>query len=247
MPGVDTPDNQRGVVSAQVLLGAFPANSRLQTIGIPPNTETLVVVVRSLGLTRPTVQCTGLSTNMGYPAITSPSAQSGTASTFYFDVSATLDTEVTLSLDLIDGGDLWYAYADAGVHVVNDVGKLQNVYGAQYVVPIAPSTVTGDHPPVELQFAGSFGLNNGTVIVAQPLILQRLRVFSSTIMADSAGATAIIAEASDNHAFNLAFGESPSVMTAYPSGLALPGGTGIAVGTTSGTCSAVVYYTVETI
>jgi hypothetical protein len=247
MPGVDTPDNQRGVVSAQVLLAAVPAGTLIQTVGVPANTETLVVVVRQNGLSTPSLQCAGLTSNTLYTPVTSPNNGAGNPATFFLDVSATMDTEVELVLTSPGGGNGWFIYADAGVHIVTDVSKRQNLYGAQYVVPMAPSDMSGDHPPVELQFAGSFDLNNGTVIVAQPSILQRLRVFSSTVMANSAGAIAIIARASDNHAFNLAVGPSPSVMTAYPSGLALPAGTGIAAGSNSGTSNAIVYYTVETI
>ena len=184
---VDTPDYTRGVVSAQKLLAAATGGGSPITVGIPPNTETLIVIITALG-GRPTVKVSGVSTGHTYPGVPFPS-QFGQSQDYcwMFDVSSAVDTQV--SITGVGAPLVPYAvYADSGVHIMADMSKLSSSNGMQYVIPTVPNTAAGDHPPNELSVAHVELAAAGNILGA-PGAGIRYRIFSvqmSTLSALSA-------------------------------------------------------------
>lgn len=127
---VDTPDYQRGVVSAQKLLATVPGGTAAATVGLPPNVETLVVVVPGFDLTSAT--CVGVTSNATYPGIATRTGQgAGLTTAMYFDVSAALDASVTVTAGAAPN-NTWYIYGDSGVHITTDLGLDTTLVGAGY-------------------------------------------------------------------------------------------------------------------
>ena len=216
---VDTPDYTRGVVSAQKLLAAATGGGSPITVGIPPNTETLIVIITALG-GRPTVKVSGVSTGHTYPGVPFPS-QFGQSQDYcwMFDVSSAVDTQV--SITGVGAPLVPYAvYADSGVHIMADMSKLSSSNGMQYVIPTVPSTLAGDHPPNELS-ATAFLLNSSTTQLAAPGAGKRYRVFSAQICGVSAGQTAWLADSVTGIAIVMTGNGNAAFMSWAPSGLPL--------------------------
>jgi hypothetical protein len=183
MSAIDTPDYQRGVVSAQVLLAEPAAGVASVTVGIPPNAETLIISA-SDAPAGTTVQVQGTSTLYRYPgklAVGNPFLIS--APTWFFDVSQPADEEVTITFSNAPG-EGWVVYADSAGRVTVDAGQLANHQGSAYVIPTVPNVETTDHPPNELQFAGGLFSATGN-IAAAPGAGLRLRVYSLTLSCQS--------------------------------------------------------------
>jgi hypothetical protein len=124
---------------------------------------------------------------------------------------------------------------------------LTNKLGAQYVVPMAPDTAAGDHPPVELEFFAEAGTPNGTAIVAAPGAGKRIRVFAATCVANTAGDLAQLTDAVAGTAF-IAAGSIAASMSYAPSGIPLAANSAVTVNTSGGSTAAVsICYTVETV
>lgn len=186
MSAIGTPDWQRGVVSAQVLLAAVPARATSVTVGVPPNAETIIVsttIANPFGVWT----CTGVTTGIQYAgARVANNGAVGQDATYFFDVSQAVDTEVTIATTQLLPPK-WYVYADAAAHLVVDAGKLTSAVGVPYSIPTAPDTNTSSHPPAELIFAGG-ALTSGTTIVASPGVNNRLRLFALHLAVATVGA-----------------------------------------------------------
>ena len=173
---IDTPDYQRGVVSAQVLLGTIPAGNFSDTIGLPPNIESLVVVSKGFGNVIE-VFVTGVTSGINYPGTAlQPGPQTVGQRAFVFDVSSAVDDQVVVHFTVAAGFDA-YIYADYGVHISADLSKLANQQGSAYVIPTVPNVITGDHPPNELDFVSQAFAASGSLLGA-PGSGRRWRVFS---------------------------------------------------------------------
>lgn len=185
MPNVDTPDYQRGIVNAQALLAATPSGTGSATVAIPPNTETLVVIVPNANAGTG-IFCTGTTTGIQYSGIKSASEPLvANTPTWFFDVSTAVDPTVTVSLTITPTAT-WYVYADAGTHITADASKLINNQGVQYVIPALPAVDGGDHPPVELAVASSYIAAVGAIIAAPGAGL-RLRIYTLQMSTVAAG------------------------------------------------------------
>lgn len=115
---IDTPDYQRGVVSAQTLLADVGPGVDEATVGVPPNAETIVLFgLQQSGGSVPSVR--GVQTHMFYPLMGAGFLQSGERQvTAYVDAARVVDSEVTVFFPPV-AGTKWYLYADAGVHIVS--------------------------------------------------------------------------------------------------------------------------------
>jgi hypothetical protein len=185
LSGVDTPDYQRGVVSAQVLLAAVPAGPDSVIVGIPPNAETLVIATIA-PFEGSSAGVLGQTTGLEYPGqslAAPPGSFAGV--TYYFDVSAALDAEVEIFFIQPTPGP-WWVYSDAGAHVVIDGSKYTNNQGIQYVIPTVPSTASAQNPPTEVQYF-SAELTAAGAFIAAPAAGQRLRVFTLNMATPTAG------------------------------------------------------------
>lgn len=202
----DTPDYQRGVVSAQKLLGTASSGSTSLTVGVPPNAETLLVVTDP-GVTGESPSITGNTSGAMYPAShIGPTAQSGTMSIWAVAVSPPLDDSVTVSWANTPNG-AWYVLADQGIRqtidavltrIATDVGGAPpgmglalvvtngelsyslagSPDGAVYVVPQIPPPVSGGGPSNELLIVSSGIATAGVTLLGSPVGAQRYRIFA---------------------------------------------------------------------
>lgn len=254
---VDTPDYQRGTVNAQVQLAAPGARVPSVTVGVPPNAESLIVT-NLVWSVHATVQVRGVTTGALYPGVLLQPGPAGiNTATWVFDIAAALDTEVTISVAPTPLF-AWFVYADGGVHLTSDASALRSGLGQGYVIPSAPSTVSGDHPPSELQ-TNSFGASVAGQVFAAPGVGQRYRIFSVEMAAAGTASGAVFARIYDNADGRLIgmFGAGGASdwggrsFTQYPlTGLVLPGGGPIELGYDVGSGTfirGIITYTLETI
>lgn len=176
---IDTPDYQRGVVSAQVQLGTIAAGNLEISTGVPPNTETLVVLAQANSGPNPAT-VVGNSSSVGYPGKSVTQTVGGeTWTTTFIDVSTVVDQAVTVTISYATGVKSW-VYSDAGAHIMLDVSQASNQKGQQYVIPSIPSTIATDHPPTEVQWKSVATAVNATLLPAPGAGL-RYRVFAAQI------------------------------------------------------------------
>lgn len=244
---VDTPDYQRGVVAAQKLLATVPAGTDLVTVGVPPNTETLVVVGGD-PTSMATAMCFDTANGVQYVGrrIQSPGLDPVNF-TWFFDVSAAVNQQASVGL----GGEptaAWTVYSDAGTHVVVDVGRATDISGAQYVVPTAPSRFSGDHPPVELLRA-SIGVNVTSAILPAVAVNERYRLFSAQVVSATGSVSGLLLPTDGSAAVCRGGQSSPGYMSFAPSGLALPAAAGLnlVLDIGSGYLYGTVVYTLEAV
>ena len=118
-PNVGTPDWQRGIVSAGLLIGTASGSQPSITVDIPPNAQTIVVAFTGGG--SPTsITCQGVTTGNYYPgAYRKGSASISSRDTYLFMVSSQLDDQVTITpLPNVNYGD-WSVYSQSGVNIVD--------------------------------------------------------------------------------------------------------------------------------
>lgn len=245
---VDTPDYQRGVVSAQVNLGEIPAGQSKLVTGIPSNAETLVVAFTTT-TDAAYVTVTGNQTGTAYQgARIKPQAAFSGWQTWLFDISSVLDETVTIVLEGSDGGGA-QVYADSGVHVVADTTKLLNQSGQQYVIPSVPSIFTGDHPPNEMQCTFDFGTTT-QVFMGAPGVGLRYRLFTLELTGDNAsGSWEMVASGNVDGPYIHVAGVNATVIPLHPQGYPMPTNTGLTVtqDTAGGTWRGTVWHTIETV
>lgn len=243
-PNYGSPDWQRGYYSAQKELSTGNVGTGVVTVTIPPNCETLIVLLENPAQ-QDSAAAKGVTTGYNYPGIGSFNNRAlSSTRTFFFDVSATLDTQMQIFVTAQLGGQ-WSVYADAGVHIVGDVGRYTNLPGAQYVVPTVPNVSAGDHPLNELQHVNNIFAANGNLLNA-PGAGTRYRVFSAQLIVitgssncQMGGTDGTFCYARDGNPGNITFG---------PSGFPLPDNSPVEVFIgPSITVGAVVIYTQETI
>lgn len=244
---IDTPDYQRGVVSAQKLLGSFPGSQLFATVGIPPNAESLVIITAEpVGVVAPNV--VGATTGSVYAGVSLPSPP-GSVGTFtgVFDISSAADSSVTIEWNG-SPGSAWWAYADAAAHVVADLSKLVNRAGEQYVIAAAPSTAAGDHPPNELTYHSAVFSAAGVMLPAL-LAGQRYRVFAAQLMLEAGTLVGYLGDSLSGEVFLIGGAGSPGQLSYPLTGLPLPATASINffVATGAGTVAGMVVYTIENV
>lgn len=215
---IDTPDYQRGLVSAQKLLATVPAGTDHVTVGVPPNAETLIVTASNVG-TNPTVYVEGTGTLYKFPgklAIQQPFITS--APTWFFDVSQSVDSSVLVQFSAAPG-EQWYVYADSAAHLVVDSSKRVDGFGQQYVIPSLPSVLSGDHPTIELSLASGDLTGSGTMIAA-PGASQRLRIFALALAGHNAAGEVLVENGPGGTTLLPLLGIGPAILpvplTGYP-------------------------------
>ena len=181
----DTPDNQRGLFNPQALLAEVSTGAANITVGVPTNAETIWVSATGFPST-PTAKCQGVQTGIEYVGVRVPSQGNITANPFWvFDVSSAVDQDVTITFSVAPAPS-WYVYADAAPRIVTDLTKYVNQQGLQYVIPSAPNTNPGDHPPNELQL-GSGNMTASGVLLGAPGANLRYRIFALQMMGNNNG------------------------------------------------------------
>lgn len=248
-PIIDTPDYQRGVVNAQALLASPAAGTGNVVIGVPPNAETIIVVVPSAPANS-TVEVQGMTSLTNYPGVNiAASPNSHASNAWFFDISAAMDTQIKV-IAIATPTAQWFVYSDAGVHMIADVSVAKTSLGTQYVVPVAPSALASDHPATELQVAGGFLFASGSTVVAAPGVGKRLRVFYASVANETAGGRTFVEDSTGADILAVAYSGSAGAsndVSFAPSGLPLPANAGITVVGSNATNNATVVYTVETV
>lgn len=244
---IDTPDYQRGVVNAQKLLAHVTGIATSVIVGIPPNTETLVVTTFVHAVNQP-ITVTGQTTGVIYPSVPLyPNTVPGVWQTYWVDVSQSVDDEV--EVQILGSSSLgWYVYADSGVHLIADVGGVRTLAGIPYTIPIAPSESAGDHPPVELQsFGGNFSANGN--VLAAPGAGFRYRVFHASAVPVTGGSYfAELGNSAGGALFLFCSGIAGGQMSFYPSGLPCGTNAPIFIGfSAAGEVSVSLAYTTEVV
>jgi hypothetical protein len=246
MSTIDTPDYQRGVVSAQSLLAVVPAHTLTATVGIPPNAETLVLISAAFTGVGVAVSCVGVTSGVTYPAQRTREAGNPNAEySVYVDVSSAADQEVVLTVSGSFGVP-WYVYSDAGVHVVTDTSKYSNLLGQQYVIPSIPSLQPADHPPTELQLASTITSSNAA-LVAAPSGSQRIRVFTLNLATGISGLNCYLEDPVAGIALVVLTGPGNVVLSLPAQGYPLAAGAGLeyVLQAGSGFAYMTAYYTIE--
>lgn len=246
---VDTPDYQVGVTSAQALLATVAAATISVVVGVPPNAETLIVMQpQTTAVTGCT--CTGVTSGLQYTGMRADRGNStSTATTWFFDVSSAVDQQVTIVWNIAPVGT-WYVYSDAGVHLVADPSRLMDTNGSQYVVPIAPSTRTGNHPPTEVQAIAFNNVPSGTVLLAAPGAGKRYRIFSASCSVQTAGQLLGLRDSVSGTFFYSAGGGADAIAQPFsygPSGLPLSVNAAVTLITSAGVGQYTIAYTTESI
>lgn len=245
---IDTPDFQRGVASAQVLLAKEHLPTTSVIVGIPPNAETIVVVFEETLPTAGVAIAFGVVSSINYPSVSTRSNGAGAQwTTFYFDVTNVIDEELEIQLDNATGG-FWYVYADTGVHVVGNYAPLVDDVGAQLVVPVIPSGLPGDHPPTELSMGGNQFTANGQLL-APPGAGRRYRIFSAQLSSTVAGLAGVLLDAVSNVSFITCTGVGNMAMPFVPQGVPLSANAAVnyTILSGAGNMVALVQYATETI
>lgn len=247
MTQVDTPDFQRGVVSAQKLLGANVAGQTLLSVGVPPNLETLVVVAEANVLDAyPTA--VGLGTGIKYPGtVLQLVRNTGPALAWVFDVPGALDDTINVQWVGSPSGN-WFVYSDANAHGVADLGNKRDQAGTLYTVPVVPGAGAASHPPHELSTIGTILTANGTVL-QPPGTGLRYRIFSIGMTAFAAGLGGSVNDAATNAALFACGNTAAVALTTPPQGYACAtdGAVSYNIFAGAGSMAITVLYTTETV
>lgn len=112
-PPVGTPDWQRGVVSPQKVIGAFVSGNPTETVGVPPNTETIWIIADNVSAI-PVSHVVGVQSGVYYPVSAMPLvAGGGDIPIYVVPIAAALDSQVTIVWGANPGA--WWVVADASV------------------------------------------------------------------------------------------------------------------------------------
>jgi len=216
---IDTPDYQRGVVSAQKLLATVAAGTASVLVTPPPNCETLIVITET-GTLANFVSCLGVTSGVLYPGSRTLSpGNNAFLPVFMFDVSDVIETELELSWQSSPPA-AWYVYSDAGVHTVADVSSSKDLLGQQFVVPVIPYGRPGCHPPQELIILSAIEAANATLLPAPGAGL-RYRIFGVTMAAAAAGLTGVVYDAGSGHGLLCCTGVGNSTSSFPSQGIAI--------------------------
>lgn len=244
---VDTPDYQRGVVSAQILLAVLQPPGGGVELVIPPNAETLIVAAGAGDTAQPEV--IGFDTGITYAGQRAQAQfQPDAAPVWIFDISSVLDEQVEVSFGSTPTVATWYFYTDSAARVVVDVSKAANGAGVQYVIPTIPATDIGDHPPVELLLKNVTLTASGTILAA-PGAGKRYRVFSVQMATVTGGVLATAFDATAGPWLGVVAGPGASQTTIPPQGypMATNAALGYSLQAGAGSVVTIVYYTIETV
>lgn len=114
---IDTPDNQAGVVSAQILLANISGGASVST-GLPPNSESLVILGQfASSPNNPIV--TGNTTGTKYPVIAETDQSTPNSTVYVATVSPAADAGVTITW-FSGAPPTWQVIADSGVRITAD-------------------------------------------------------------------------------------------------------------------------------
>lgn len=245
--GIDTPDFQTGVVSAQKLLASCAAGVTERAVYVPVNAETLIIVATEQNAIS-SISVTGNTTGISCPlsSISAPEG-SGFSPTWYADVSSVLDDAVTVSITF-GVASAWYIYADSGVHMVSDTNKAVNNQRVQYTIPIPPDTASGDHPYNNLSFAHAY-LTAVGVAFAAPGAGKRYRVFSAQGVQWSGTPFGYVQDSLSGQIFAMVGGNAQFPINFLPYGLPLEDNAAVNYGMIAGNGAVLILltYTIETI
>lgn len=276
MTQVDTPDYQRGVVSAQKLLATVPDTETSVTVGIPPNAETIVVLAPG-SLNPADFTCKGATSGLDYPPVPyGPSETGANTTSIVFDVSAAVDSSVTITYGFA-AAFVWYVYSDSAAHVHTNayLARTQNQAGSaapvdalqvggtdgtdlrairtdtngqQFTIPVPPGTGSSDHPPAGLQIAAEV-IPSGGVLLNPPGAGLRHRVFAAQVTTQSSAITGYLYDDVSGVPICGGWQSAIAYMAFQPGGLALSTNAGIKWLTVSGSGSmlCIVTYTTETV
>lgn len=271
---LDTPDYQRGIVSAQKLLATVTGGADTVTVTVPPNAETLIAIIPS-AVYLTAYSCTGVTSGAEYPGVRLPPVKGGGSFSYvFFDISSAVDSQV----DVYQGGGTasdWYVYVDAGVHITTDATIAQaseqggesspliviqvggtdgtdlrairtDTNGQQFTVPVPPGTATGDHPPVELSTAYVYNGTGGNVLITAPGAGKRIRLFFVQLIAATSGSVAYLQNGAADRVY--AYGTSQGMTAKVPlAGIPVPANDSLVVHASSGNVYCTVMYTIETV
>lgn len=246
---IDTPDFQRGVASAQILLAKESSPSTTVIVGIPPNAETIVVVFECNPSVAPgSAIAFGVVSSINYPGVSTRPIGNGVQwVTYYFDVTNVIDEELELQVNNMTGAH-WYVYADTGVHVVGNYAPLVDTLGNQWIIPTIPGSGPGNHPPTELKNIGGDLGGNGTLLAA-PGAGVRYRLFALNAGAYVAGSQAQFVDSISGGRLVSCSQYAPGVMNIPPQGYPLSANAALNV-TVQGAGASLfysAYYTIENI
>ena len=243
-PQFGTPDWQRGYYSAQKLLANVLGNQSYVNLTIPPNCETIVVVVPGT-ITRPQVTAkTGLTYLNVVPL--APYNPNTSAGDWIYLVDATDVINASLQITLSGAApSQWWVYADSAAKIVADAATTRQLNNVPYFTPIAPSTASGDHPIVELQNVS--GATSNGQILAPPGTGMRHRLFTAVISPVVSGEVVALSDSVSGVQliYNPTF--APWQMSYLPSGYPISANAGLNVGSTSTDIAYSVTYTTEAV
>jgi len=163
VPNTDTPDGQYSTVSAQQIIGNFAAGNITESVNLPPNTETLLILTDDpFG---PIVKkIVGNTTGFDYSFSALPNgAGGGVNSLFVCSVVPSVDAAVTITWSSAPTTS-WYVVADAAVRQIFDEAIAQVIglvsAGAPYSALVVAGLSSGYIQPLSLD------VNNSLLVTA---------------------------------------------------------------------------------
>lgn len=246
MAGLDTPDNTRGIISAQILLGSFDGTVATATVGVPPSAETIVVVCGEGG-SLAGVDGRGVQSGTGYLGVSSTNADgSGSSTVWYLDVSSVVDQAVEITV-ANTFERTWYVYADAAAHFSVTPQPPSNNEGVPYVIPTIPSGRAADGPANEvtvLQYSSSVSAN----VLPVPLTAQYYRLYSVDLILTAGTAACSLNDVPAGVSYAFAIGTTKSSLTLPAQGARMATRSPLFLTVSGGgtTALATIAYTLET-
>jgi hypothetical protein len=116
---VGTPDWQRGVVGTQKVLATLSATDNATTVGVPPNSEAIIIIVQGPGPFVAGFTVVGNQSGSTYSAFRIPRVLGTDSSAFVVTVSPTIDQTVTVGTTTAPGVPWSVVSESAGRFVVD--------------------------------------------------------------------------------------------------------------------------------
>ena len=118
-PVIGTPDWQRGVASAQSLMGSFTGSQSSEIVAVPPNAEILWVKLNYVTTSTLELTATGQTTSATYPVYRLPSYFDTNTTDFVVVVASVVDERITLTWSSGPGGP-WKVIAESSGRFIVD-------------------------------------------------------------------------------------------------------------------------------
>ena len=245
----DTPDNQRGTVSAQQEIGHTTGDVGYLEFDVPANARSILIVGESLS-SIPGLQVLGKGSGLRYPALTAVSSPISNAGIVYIsEAIPSIDPKMAIQWSATYAVPI-LVIADQGIRLVNDNGIAQtlgygggpNPYwgiavggqgqsgfrqfltdddGRQYVLPGIPPIDGSGHPPVEVKILTSGQVAGSATLTGSPGASYRYRIIRIDAINQTGDIFGYVEDGGDSVPLLYVAGSAPMQFYVGPTGYAM--------------------------